>query len=208
MPFLSFFCCLLLCLLLRFSFWFSRPLSATLAAAGRSPPSRSPSCPLGFPPLKGVRLPRAKLICPWLPSFGGTLHWGGASLRSSLVRRLRGGSFVFFFSRIVLAPAGGKFGSSLRQIKGSRRLRSASASAALYQSFLAPLPCRPLPRRHPPPYWGAVIACFCLVYCSLRFNLVKSRCTSSLDKFLRSGFAAFRQKKAYLYTTYCVIIKV
>ena len=151
LAFFSFFCCLLLGLLLRSSFCFSRPLSATPAAAGRSPPSRSPSCPLGFPPLKGERLPRAKLICPWLPSFGGTLHWGGASQRSSLVRRLRGGSVVFFFSRKVLAAAGGKFGSSLRQIKGSRRLRSASASAALYQSFLAPLPCRPRPGGTPRP---------------------------------------------------------
>ena len=110
-------CCSVFCFAFRFgSLVLCPPLLPPLVAP---PPSRSPSCPLGVPPLKGERLPRAKLICPWLPSFGGTLHWGGASLRSSLVRRLRGGSFVFFFSRKVLAPAGGKFGGSLRQIKGS-----------------------------------------------------------------------------------------
>ena len=204
MPFLSFFGCLLLGLLLRFSFCFSRPLSATPAAAGRSPPSRSPSCPLGFPPLKGERLPRAKLICPWLPSFGGTLHWGGASQRSSLVRRLRGGSFVFFFSRIVLAPAGGKFGGSLRQIKGSPRFAPLSLGRPLINPSSLLRRAAPCPRRHPPPNWGAVIACFCLVDCSLRFNLVKSRFTSSLDKLFRSGFAACRQKKP-IYTQHIVL---
>lgn len=154
-------------------------------------------------PPEGEAVAKSKIICSLLLSFGGTLKRGGSFSEVFFCAATGGGSVAFFFSRIVLAPAGGKFGGSLRQIKGSPRFAPLSLGRPLINPSSLLRRAAPFPRRHPPPNWGAVIACFCLVDCSLRFNLVKSRCTSSLDKFLRSGFAAFRQKSISIHNILC-----
>lgn len=142
-------CCSVFCSAFRFgSLVLCPPLLPPLVAPPLAAP---PHAPLAFPPLRGRGCQGQNLFAL------GFHRLGGRSIGGELPKGLPlcGGSVAvllfFFFSRKVLAAAGGKFGSSLRQIKGSRRLRSASASAALYQSFLAPLPCRPRPGGTPRP---------------------------------------------------------
>lgn len=135
--------------------------------------------------------------------FWGDAQKGGSFSEVFFCAATGGGSVAFFFSRKVLAPAGGKFGSSLRQLKGSPRFAPLSLGRPL--SNPSSLLCRaaPFPRRHPPPNWGAVIACFCLVDCSLHSLLVKSRCTSSLDNSFIQALLSVGKKSISIHNILC-----
>lgn len=151
-------CCSVFCFAFRFgSLVLCPPLLPPLVAPPLAAP---PHAPLAFPPLRGRGCQGQNLFAL------GFLRLGGRSIGGELPKGhpLCGGSVAvllfFFFSRKVLAPAGGKFGSSLRQLKGSPR--SAPLSLGRPLSNPSSLLCRAAPAPAAPPALKIVrlLVCF------------------------------------------------
>ena len=165
-------CCSVCCFACRLgSLVLCPPLLPPLVAPPQAAPPHAPSA---FPPLRGSCSREQNIL------LSASIVWGDAPLGGSfsiviLCAAAPWRFFCFFLFSYSSCPRWGQVRQFAASVKGQPSaplcFRLGGPLTIPPGSFAVPPP----PRRHPPPNRGAVIACFCLVYCSLRSLLIKSR---------------------------------